>query len=120
MIGFQIGARRDLWDYSDWLYVECLANAGLYRNRIKRIDQNGTITDGITTSTTGEDNETSFLGELSLTGVYRFNDCVAIRGGYQILYVTQVTTAEHAMLGPAMFVDDLFYHGVHVGLEYRR
>lgn len=120
MIGFQVGLRRELWQFTEWAYVETLANGGIYNNRIDRFQRSGTISGGTGVDSRVEFNDVAFLGELALTAVARLNRCLALRGGYQVLFVDGVTTAEDAFLIPANRTDTLVYHGAHVGLEYRR
>ena len=63
----------------------------------------------------------AFLGEAALHAVYRINDCVALRGGYQILAVDGVAESLDAFFRPTTFAaDTLFFHGWQFGFEYRR
>ena len=120
MIGFQVGLRRELWHFTEWAYVEALVNGGIYRNRIERLSASGTVTGGSIVDSQVEYNDIAFLGEASLTAVARLNQCLALRGGYQVLFVDGVTTAQDAFLFPSNQTGSLVYHGAHVGLEYRR
>lgn len=120
MIGFQLGARRDLWVTSDRFYVEGLVNGGIYRNRMKRINRSGTVADGTSIIDRAEDNNIAFLGEAAMTAVYRLNECLAVRGGYQVLFVDGVMKGDDAIQGPGLLTGSILYHGLQVGLEYRR
>jgi hypothetical protein len=119
LIGFQIGLRRELWQFTDWAYVEAFGNGGIYRNRVKRLDRSGAI--GATSIVDQRDyNDVAFVGEASLTAVARLTQCLALRGGYQVLFVDGVTTAQDVFFFGANRTNSLVYHGAHVGLEYRR
>jgi hypothetical protein len=119
MIGFQVGLRRELWQFTEWAYVEALANSGIFRNRVKRFDRSGAL--GATSIVSRREyNDVAFVGEASLTVVARLTQCVALRGGYQVLYVDGITTAQDAFFFSDNRTDSLLYHGAHVGLEYHR
>jgi hypothetical protein len=120
LIGFQVGLRRELWHFTDWAYMEALTNGGIYRNRIIRFHNSGAIGGATTVDRHVEFNDVAFVGEASLTAVARLHRCLALRGGYQVLYVDGITTAQDAFFIPANLTDSLVYHGAHVGLEYRR
>jgi hypothetical protein len=119
LVGFQVGVRRELWYLTEWAYVEALLNGGIYNNHVKRFNRTGTI--GATSIVEQRVyNDIAFVGESALTVVARLNNCVALRGGYQVLFIDGITTAEDTFFFPATRTDSLVYHGAHVGLEYRR
>lgn len=74
------------------------------------------------------ENDTAFLGDLSLDGVYRFSPRFSARFGYQIIWIGGLALAtENAnpdvnilTSGPARVVNDgeVVYHGPHAGLEF--
>jgi hypothetical protein len=64
--------------------------------------------------------EISTVTEASVTAVCRLNKCWALRGGYQVLWITNVHTADTAFLGDSEEADDLLFHGWHCGIECRR
>jgi hypothetical protein len=119
LVGFQVGMRRELWYFTEWAYVEALVNGGVYNNHVKRFNRSGAI-DATSIVEQRVYNEIAFVGETSLTVVARLNNCVALRGGYQVLFVDGVTTAQDVFFFSAARTDSLVYHGAHVGLEYRR
>lgn len=120
LIGFQVGVRRELWYLTDWAYVEALFNGGIYQNSVKRFNRSGTISGGTSIVLQREYSEIAFVGEVALTVVARLNDCIALRGGYQALFLDGITTAQDVYFYTATRTDSLVYHGAHVGLEYRR
>lgn len=140
LFGFQLGARRDAWNFGRWLSLESFVNAGVYCNQATREFVDLTVTTTVTpddpsTVDTNEYNrvsnsfqsteerrfsEIAFVGEAGLSAVLRINQCLAVRGGYQMLVVDGVS--------PALFDPTLvgfngetnFYHGLKLGVEYRR
>jgi hypothetical protein len=120
MVGFQVGLRRELWYFTEWAYVEFLLNGGIYHNDVKRFNRSGTVSGGTSVDAIREYSEIAFVGESALTVVARLNNCVAVRGGYQGLFLDGVTTAQDAFFFGATRTGSLVYHGAHVGIEYRR
>ncbi len=146
LIGFQMGIRRDVWHLSEKLSIHGFSSGGAYCNLIDRdlsnsqvqtrteilavddpltmdFDETGS-TDTLTTSTGSrtktERTELSFVGEASLSLQYKLNQCSALRGGYQVLYLSGVELADDAYLGLAPNSRDLLLHGWFAGFEYRR
>jgi hypothetical protein len=119
LIGFQVGLRRELWYFTEWAYVEALVNGGIYHNHVKRFNRSGAI-DATSIVELRQYNEIAFVGEAALTVVARLNNCVALRGGYQALFLDGITTAQDVFFFPSAQTSSLVYHGAHVGLEYRR
>lgn len=72
-------------------------------------------------------NETVFVGDLALTGVYNLNDRWSLRGGYQLLWIDGVAVAptQLANVDITTGAGDLntsttaFYHGFTAGAEFR-
>jgi hypothetical protein len=74
-----------------------------------------------------EDNITSYVGDLSLTLVYRPTKYLATRFGYQALWVDRLTLAAQNFSPPAAILlngppainvrGNAVYHGPHIGLE---
>jgi hypothetical protein len=139
MIGFQLGALRDAWALNKWMTIEPTGNAGVYYNSFKRENLQDTTTTIITADQTGPPvvegstnvnytqfgnsqtfSDISFIGEVGITGVFRINQCVAIRGGYQALVMDGVGTGLDAYLGPGLTGDTVLYHGARFGFEYQR
>jgi hypothetical protein len=139
LIGLQGGVFRDMWRLNQWVSIEPFGNAGVYFNDFKRVNVartvttvvNGddlstpgnefsSVTSEVSTTTQQEFSELAFVGELGLTGVFRLNRCVALRGGYQVLAVNGVGQGIDAMLAPGLDPTTLVYHGGHFGIEYVR
>jgi hypothetical protein len=139
MFGFQLGILRDVWRLNRWITVEPFGNAGVYCNNFRRRDIDRTVTTIVagddlstpenefsqtstetSTVVTRKFQEVAFLGEAGLTVVTRLNRCVALRGGYQILGVTNVGQGLDGYFASGFNGDALVLHGLHFGLEYER
>ena len=140
LIGFHVGARRDVWELTRRLSLEAIGNAGVYLNDHRQVnivstttttlvpDDPGTPDDESSTTVTTSRNvvktefsEVAFLGEAAVNAVWRINECVALRGGYQILAIDGVGESLDAFFRPTSFArDTLVYHGWQFGFEYRR
>lgn len=144
LIGFQLGLRRDLWHVGRKVFVQGFVNGGMYCNLINREDTVRTTTtsteiledDPATTdvdetgqvqtlsNSTGnrvktERTEMSFVGEASVSLVWKINNCCALRSGYEVLVLNNVELADDAFLGN-LESRDLVFHGFTAGFEYRR
>lgn len=128
MYGFQAGAEALLWQRQDRfryaITLQAVAKAGIFYDAA---DQHAEFLDpaGIELSAGAARNGTAFLGELGLVGSYQLGNHVALRGGYQVLWIEGVALAPRQIpvtdlgLGTAA-VDQsggLFYHGANAGLE---
>lgn len=140
LIGFQVGALRDNWNFGQRLTIEAFCNAGVYCNRFRRedvsldiattvygddtstilIDESGTVVSTARNATRTNVAKIAFLGEAGLTSVLRVNQCLALRGGYQVMALDGVGQALDASLSPGLNPSTLLLHGMQFGLEYRR
>ena len=139
LIGFQLGGRRDAWHWGSHFTVETFANAGVYCNKFRRQD----VVQVDTTIITGDDIDTpedefslttstvrttvrtnptdiAFLGEAGISGIWKINQCVALRSGYQIMALDGVGGALDAYFAQGINSSTIVYHGLQFGLEYRR
>jgi hypothetical protein len=139
LVGFQIGMHETHCRLTDRLSIEALANTGIYYNQIRRenlmrrrttqIIADDSSTPGnefqdntvVTTNRDiSEQSEVAYVAEASLSAVCQLNRCVALRGGYQILWIDNLHLAENAYLGLPDNNDNLLFHGWHVGVECHR
>ena len=141
LIGFQVGVRRDLWRIGRMFSLQGYANAGVYHNKIKRSnimtqetltlvgddtdatgDQTGVLSSLVSNHDVSDLTEISYLAEASVTGICRLNRCVAMRAGYQIMWLNNVHLAEDEYLMPVGedLTRGLVFQGWHAGIEYRR
>ncbi len=75
----------------------------------------------------GRRSSTAFVGDLSFSASYALTDRIAIRGGYQTLWLTNLAlgadAASRSLLNPSLLRtvgDDghLFYQGATVGMDF--
>jgi len=116
MYGFQIGARRTLWDHGGPLLIGAGLKAGIYHNAA---DADTSVPDFPGLS--AREDHTSFLGELDITGSLLLTDHCALRAGYQFLWIDGVAEAAQATCiqgGNNLDMSSTaFYHGAFIGLE---
>jgi len=140
LFGFQLGARRDAWQFGNRLTLQTYANGGVYCNKFRRNSINRSTTtiiagDDLATPGTNEFSqstssvqtevrrdltEVAFLGEAGLAAAFRLNQSTALRVGYQILAIDGVGEGLAASFSPGLDNTTLLYHGLQFGLEYRR
>ena len=140
LMGFQIGMFHDTWRLNQRFAIDGFVSAGVYYNEVKYSNvmgiyttqafaDNTRSTDVVESSTNisnivNNDSRTlaeiSYVSEASISGVCRLNRCWALRGGYQILWMDNIHTAEQAYLGNPNGGSDLFFQGWHAGFECRR
>jgi hypothetical protein len=125
MYGIQIGGEAVILTWRRFSF-EGFIKTGVFTNEI--------VTHLSYSNTTGTQNEaaatakhTSFLGETGLSCVCRFTPRLAVRGGYQCLWLEGVATAWEQIPGSdvgsgnaAINTDGSpFYHGAQIALDYR-
>jgi hypothetical protein len=139
LVGFQLGGRRDQWHMGRWLTLEMFGNAGVYCNMFKREN----ISHNVTTIITGDDlatpeneftrtttevrtttrqdfAEVAFVGEAGISSFVKLNSCLALRSGYQVMFVDGMGQALDAYFAPGFARESVLYHGLRFGIEYRR
>lgn len=140
LMGFQIGLFHDTVRLNNRLSIEGFVSGGVYYNQVKYDNTMGIFTTqsfadntrstGTTDSRVDRSNivnsdsrdfaEISYVSEASLTGVCRLNKCWALRGGYQVLWINNVHTADTAFLGNPDQTNTMLFQGWHAGVECRR
>jgi hypothetical protein len=125
LYGGQVGADLALWRLNAPLSINGLFKAGIYGNDADNdftFDVLGNpLLDGGANS-----NPVAFVGEIGLTTAYQVTPHFALRGGYQLLWISGVAlAAEQAQMTlnelNANVIDtkgDVFYHGALVGGEF--
>jgi hypothetical protein len=122
MYGFQIGTDVLLWDRGGPLTVNTDLKTGVYSNLAKNKGSletplGDTVADGRT-------HHTAFLGELGINAGYKLTRSLALRAGYQLLWVEGVALVNENQFN-ALVAGDVdtggspFYHGAIVGAELR-
>lgn len=131
LIGFQGGAKYDVWNWGRRFSLQGFVNGGVYYNRAKwsNLQSESQVVYGTNGSVVGsnnssltvvEESEIAYVGEASLTAVCRLNRCWACRAGYQVLYISGVQLASDAYVQANIDERSLIFHGWHAGIECRR
>ena len=126
LYGVQIGAEPVLWSSCDGCFrFEGLVKTGIYSNQAHQRTSFPAI------GSSGLENRNglaSFVGEIGLTAAWQLNQCWAIRGGYELMWITntvlapdQAATVVYGNPASGSMYDKAtaFYHGVTVSLERR-
>ena len=125
LYGTQVGADVALWRLNAPLAVNGLFKAGIYGNNADNdftADVLGTpFLDG------GADGSpVAFVGEIGVTTTYQVTSHFALRGGYQLMWISGVALAAEQAEATINALDqnvidtngDVFYHGALVGGEF--
>jgi hypothetical protein len=124
LYGLQGGADAILWQNGGRFRVEGVIKAGIFGNSAvsnltEAINGSNVLNVGSSRS------RPAFVGDLNFTGVYQINDRWALRGGYQLLWLSGVAVASEQLQGinfsTAHFstttANGAFFHGALVGVE---
>lgn len=124
LYGVQIGADLALTDRTNPFQLNLVGKAGYYGNFVAggvfEFQGNNFIGSFVDQETLG-----SFVGEVGISGAYRITSCMAVRAGYQLLWIDNVAlgsdAAARSLLNPALLRSleggDLFYHGATIALD---
>jgi hypothetical protein len=124
LYGAQIGADTILYDGGRW-QIQCASKAGIYGNGAQ--SEGSLVTPQFSTASNSVSRMmTAFVGDVSFTGVYALNDHWALRGGYQLLWLSgvalgseQYATNSFAYSSTASVADgSLFLHGALASVQY--
>ena len=127
LYGAQTGADVSLWNRGGPLTMNGVIKAGVYGNTADNVISS-------VNSFTGVDSigsfrsaaPTSFVGEINLVATYQLTKHIALRGGYQLLWLDQLGLASNSLIRsieenePYMIDTDgsLFYNGAMMGGEF--
>jgi hypothetical protein len=123
LYGSQIGFDARLLGRENLFRIDLLTKAGMYFNAAA---QNNDFVDSSTGfSASASNTHFAFLGEVGVTGSLQVSKHVALRGGYQVLCLTDVALAPNQIrttdFGSGQASVDtsgtLFCHGANAGLE---
>jgi len=127
MYGFQIGTDVALWDDGKGLRIDSVCKVGLYGNRAGQtsVDVVGWLTPTPGGRLTDKGSDVAVLSELWFTATCYIFDWLAVRAGYQMMWIEGVALATDQLddtdlgLGTVSLDTDggVFYHGASVGLE---
>jgi hypothetical protein len=122
LYGFQLGTDVLLWDRGGPLTINTEMKAGIYSNLAKNSgDLESPIGDIVGD---GRTYHAAFLGELGIHAKYQLTRNLALRAGYQLLWLEGVALMNDNQLD-ALVAGDVdtsgspFYHGAMVGTELR-
>lgn len=129
LYGFQVGAESTLLQVGKRLRLESALKAGVFANGARSsIGANhigsGGGGDPDVITWWGQDH-TAFVGDLNFNAVYQLTEHLALRGGYQLLWLSGVAVASEQIHGLDFANGDVgtntshgtFYHGALVGME---
>lgn len=129
LFGFQIGADGKLWE-RDRFSINGLAKAGVFDNFAEQTTSVSVIAKQVRT---GSDSSThaAFVGETGLQGKYQVTNALALRAGYEVIWLEGVALAPGQIQETSVDLvpkavhaigvncnSGAFYHGATVGLEY--
>jgi hypothetical protein len=117
--GGQIGADVGMLRLFNRLEIAGVIKAGIYDNRV--ISRQEVITVNLFSADDtflDKFDRAAFIGEGALGATLRFNDHSALRGGYQMMWLEDVSTAINSFTEPRSH-QGLLLHGAYAGLELR-
>lgn len=126
MYGAQLGADFSLMQPHDFFQLNVVGKAGIFGNFT-----DGGIREFQGANFIGEfvsrDKQSAFVGEVGISCAYQLTQRVAIRGGYQMLWLGNVAlssnNASFSIINPSLLrtsiqTGDLFYHGATAGIDF--
>lgn len=121
LYGFQIGAEPYLVGAGGALRLDGLIKAGIYGNHASQ----GVSSPVLGTNVEARRDLASFAGEVGVAVVYRINRAIALRGGYELLWLSQVALAPDQsrktnLSAPSAQLDlgTAFLHGATASVEF--
>jgi hypothetical protein len=125
LYGGQVGADVAFWRLSGPLSVNGLFKAGIYGNDAEN-DFTFRVLDTPIIEGGASDNPVAFVGEIGATTAYQVTRHFAVRGGYQLLWISDVALASDQAQAMIDTLDvnamnssgDVFYHGAMAGGEF--
>lgn len=127
LYGLQFGGEAVLWDRGGRLRIDNIVKAGIYGNGSG--EQNTVLDTGTGGVFTASDQggHVAFVGEVGLYAVFRLNDHLSIRGGYQAMVIEGLALAPDQVAVTDFVVGNgidaggnVFYHGALLGIELTR
>jgi hypothetical protein len=122
LYGVQVGVETLVATVQERLDIDCVGKIGAYHRVGSHI---GTRANPITVGTaTGGDENASMLAELHLMGNVHLTDNLSLRGGYGVMWVTNVVLASEQMDNTNFVTStgingngNAFYHGGFLGFD---
>ena len=121
LIGLQVGSDITL-RRSERFRANVAMKIGLYNNHASQMSRSGQAG---TVALTSEDDLAAYVGEIDFTAAWQISTHLAIRGGYQLMWIDNVALApqqinyNNLVTGAGTLYTDgqIFAHGASVGLE---
>lgn len=130
LYGFQTGVDALFWESAGGkVRLNGFGKAGIYYNKMEtHLEMNVFQAVGIPLVLSSSTSKGAFLGELGVNAAYQINSHLALRAGYEILWLSGVATAGRQASGTfgnglqGMNLDvngnsSVLYHGANAGLE---
>lgn len=122
LIGFQAGADVTLLRRTERFRANVAMKIGVYNNHASQMSRTDV---GGYASVVSEDDLAAYVGEIDFTAAFKISTHLALRGGYQLMWIDNVALAPQQIgfnnlpAGSSMLYADgqVFAHGASVGLE---
>ena len=129
LYGFQIGADAVLLRPTAGFHVDTIVRVGVLGNNADQTTRAPVLANfnGFVDQVGASGDETSFMAELGVRGVFQLTDSWSVFGGYQALWLDglalapeQIPVTDLSAPGSAALNTDgeLFFHGATVGLQF--
>jgi len=116
LYGGQIGVDVALWNRASPLSVSGIIKGGVYGNFAD--SDLAVLINGFPVGAIGDDDShVAFAGDIGIAAAYPLTEHLALRGGYQLLWIDGVALAEDQISDDLDTSGDVFYHGALMGLE---
>jgi hypothetical protein len=122
LYGAQIGLDVHPLDRTRALQIDVLTKVGIYGNAAAQSNKYADPVFAFAASAAGS--QVSFLGEIGVNASYQLTPHIAVRGGYQVMWLTgmalapdQISATDFAGQTAVNSSGTLFCHGAHAGLE---
>lgn len=123
MYGIQAGGSLAIWSCENWS-IDGVLKAGVFYN--SQGHSSVLRTSAAAQTAVDAADRTAFAGELCFAATYDVTDRLALRFGYEMLWLETVALASDQIPGTDLFTETgivadggVFYHGAFVGLEHR-
>jgi hypothetical protein len=118
LYGVQAGADLDIYNRGGPLRVDADLLIGVYDNQVNRFEREDAFPAPVATHT--RFHHTSIVGEINVTASYQVSERLALRAGYELLWLDGVALASNNFLDSpnATANGTLFCHGVTAGVEF--
>lgn len=124
LYGAQIGADWRVYDRGGPFHIDSIFKAGIFGNSANN-SFGVTQQIGPAFGTGQSRGQVAFVGEIGLTAVYQWTDHIALRGGYQVLWVEGIAVASDQLSSIDVLAGNginslggIFYHGALASVDF--